>query len=171
MPSMLFIRHAHATVSSRLPPAAWPLSEAGKAASIEMGRNLDVDALRIRLFSSTEVKAIQTAEHLGLGSVQTDERLGEVGKPRYDSGQEHDNDVAHYLNGSDLSGWEPRAKVVERFDQALNDIGLGDKHTATVIVTHGTVLALWLHEQGLAPSAAKLWNSLEMPHMLRYVTL
>ena len=171
MPGTFFIRHAHATVSSRLPPAAWPLSEAGKAASIEMGRNLAVDALKIRLFSSTEVKAIQPAEHLGLGPVQTDERLGEVSKPWYDSGQEHDDDVAHYLNGSNLAGWEPRAKVVERFDQALDDIGLGDKNAAIVIVTHGTVLALWLHEQGLTPDATKLWNSLEMPHMLRYLTL
>lgn len=114
---------------------------------------------------------MQTAALLGFGTPATDERLGEVGKSWYDDGDRHDSDVALYLAGADLPCWEARSSAIERFDAALAENAYRDPSATTIVVTHGTVLSLWLHARGVAPDPVQLWQSLALPHVLRYDTL
>ena len=71
---MLFlVRHAEPHASPQSPPAAWPLTAAGAAASARLRETLPPDAL---LVSSNEVKAWMTLGRMA--DVIRDDRFGEV---------------------------------------------------------------------------------------------
>jgi broad specificity phosphatase PhoE len=109
--------------------------------------------------ASSEVKAIETAELLALGTVRIDPQLGEVSKPWYESGDDHRADAIKYLAGHDLPRWEQRSNALSRFDAAIADVA----DDLAAVVTHGTVLSLWMGRRvdGLDP--IDFWSGLQMP--------
>lgn len=108
-----------------------------------------------RVVASAEVKAIQTAELLGLGPVHVDDRLGEVAKPWYASSDDHRDAAIEYLSGQHLTGWESQDNALTRFAAAV------DEHP--VIVTHGTVFSLWLSQHVTKLDPVDFWLGLDMP--------
>lgn len=124
MPTL--VRHAMTIVDRSRPSDEWVLSEEGRAAA---------RALRLsgRARSSSETKALETARLAGLDATP-DDRLREVRRPWSD---DYANDVARYLGGEDVPGWEPRASALARLHDALD----GFDGTA---VTHGLAISLYL---------------------------
>jgi broad specificity phosphatase PhoE len=80
---LILARHARPVASPERAPGSWASTEDGIADARRLGlavRNI-VGAEAATVVASTERKAVETAEALGLGAVRTDERLCEVPRP------------------------------------------------------------------------------------------
>lgn len=156
---LVLIRHGRPEVEVGVPPSTWPLAEA----SFEDVRRLSAllwPVNRHLVVASTEPKAIQTAEALGLGPVRSSGAFDEVGRPWYDDQADHRAATSDYLAGSPVTGWEPLGEAVRRFDEGLRSLsGPGD----VVLATHGTVMAAWLGSTGLASDPFAFWAELRLP--------
>lgn len=108
---------------------------------------------------SAEVKAIETGELLGVGPVTIDARVGEVTKPWYDDFGEHQAATRRYLEGATVPGWEPQGEACARFEAAI-EAALTD---GGVLVTHGTVMTLWLGRHIPGFDSFEFWSNLAMP--------
>jgi broad specificity phosphatase PhoE len=108
--------------------------------------------------SSTEPKAIKTAEALGLGGVRHDDRLGEVARPWYEDEGSFRTEALRYLSGEAVAGWESRDDAAARFGTAISEL---DGHC--VVVSHGTIMSAWLSRHVSDLDAPDFWDHLEMP--------
>ena len=137
----------------------WSLSADG----IEDARRLGI-ALRglvgvaATVVSSTEPRAIETAEALGFGDVHRDERLREVGRPWSDDERAFREATRRYLSGVPVEGWEPLDEAAARIDSVISELD-----GTCVVTSHGTVLSAWLRRQVVDIDAADFWEQLAMP--------
>jgi len=131
----------------------------GKESSYELGARLAPTGLR-RIVTSPEEKARATAtvlaEVLGV-SVVTDDRLREVQRPWTDGNFAHE--VARYLHGDLIEGWEPVEQVVARLEAFLVS---SPRETSIGVVTRGTAMACLLGA-GDSANRARCWSDLTMP--------
>ena len=155
------MRHSLPLLTSEQPPSQWSLSVAGRTGAAEAGRLVAaaLGAVPARIIASGEVKAVETATLLELGPVDVDDRLGEVAKPWYQSADDHRNAAVEYLSGHQLPSWEPQADALARFGAAVESAA----NDCAVIVTHGTVWALWLSDRLSNFDPVAFWLGLEMP--------
>jgi len=161
VPRVLFVRHSLAVITPAEAPADWPLSPTGRARARRLGEQVAafLGPRRVPIVASSEVKAIETAELLGCGPVAVDPRIGEVAKRWYDSSDDHRDAAIEYLAGRESAGWEPRQDALARFDAAIAHVANG----LAVVVTHGTVLTLWLSDRIDGFEPGEFWPGLEMP--------
>jgi broad specificity phosphatase PhoE len=129
-------------VNRDLPSHDWPLSEAGRAAARAL-------SLHGPARSSTEPKALETARLAGLVP-EPDDRLREVRRPWSD---DYESEVARYLRGEDLPGWEARDEALARLSAAVDGFG-------GIVVTHGLAIAL------LAGFTFDEWQALPFPAVI-----
>ena len=145
------VRHAESAADPSTPSSTWGLTPAGRRAAAE----LDLPS-GLRLASGPEPKLRQTLEPHG--PVQVDERFRESDNPAEWLGRERFLEAVHdYFHDRPHSGWEPRAHVVARFTEALED--------GMAVCTGGRALsAVYAHLT--AVDAWQLWQSLTMPQIL-----
>jgi len=148
---VILVRHAKSVVDATVPPEDWALADGAREAAAELGRHLR----GARVLASTERKAIETAEALGLGAVTTSEAFCEVTRPWYDDGDAMALDAQRWFAGATVEGWEPFAAAVDRFGRGVDG--------QSVVVTHGTVMTAWLLSQGAVKDAFAFWRDLRMP--------
>jgi broad specificity phosphatase PhoE len=142
-----------------VPPRAWPLSEEGRAAAA---------ALRLPhhayLVASDEPKAWQTLEPAG--SVLRDARFGEVRR----EGEPWDGPYRElrrsYVDGADHPGWERRADVARRFDDAVNDHLVRAQGRPVVIGSHGMAITVWLTARTGLTAPGDVWAALRFPDVI-----
>jgi broad specificity phosphatase PhoE len=156
-PMLWFVRHAAVDLDLARPAATWQLTDEGRADAEEIAERLS--PVR-RVLSSPEPKAVGTAEPIAARSgveVELDPRLREVRReanlPDYAA---HRESVRRYLEGEAIDGWEPAAEARARFADALD--GLDD----TVVVTHATVLSLFLGY------SFERWNRIALPDVIEW---
>jgi broad specificity phosphatase PhoE len=159
--SLIVVRHARPHESGER-PATWTLSADGLDHARRLGATLRAVVADTTVVSSTEPKAIETAEALGFGEVHRDERLREVGRPWYNDRQSFTHAARQYLSGVPVAGWESLDDAVARFGSAISELD-----GACIAVSHGTVMSAWLSRQVSAFDAAVFWNQLEMPDAWR----
>ena len=161
MPRVVLVRHSHPEITPEQPPGRWPLSISGRTLATRIGETLAqaIGQAPVSVVASAEVKAVETAELLGLGPVHVDDRLGEVAKPWYPSSEDHRQAAIAYLSGQRLTGWESQADALSRFAAAVEAVADDD----VVVVTHGTVMSLWLTQQVADFDPADFWFRLSMP--------
>ena len=106
-------------VDAAIPPGEWPLSEQGRAAAARL-----VLPRGVRILSSAERKAVETAEAIG-GEIVVDARVNEVRRPRV-WGEDFREQARAYVGGTRHAGWEAHAEVTARFDATWS----GDSHRA-----------------------------------------
>ena len=152
-----FVRHAPVELQLDRPASTWELSEEGRADAEALARRLAPVA---RVLSSPEPKAVATAEpiaRLSHVAVETDARLREVERadnaPTYDA---HRDAVRRYLAGEPVDGWESRDDALARFRAAVEGVD------GAVVVTHGTVLSLFLGY------GFDEWNSIALPDVIAW---
>lgn len=146
-------------------PTEWQLDAGGRRDAEDLAGRLEVAPAIGVLVSSTEPKALGTAEaiaaHWGT-EVRPDDRLREAMRPWVGPGYRA---VAHrYLRGDEIDGWEPHLEVASRIEAAVED-ACGDADGApVVVVTHGLVLAVHLRVR-LGPEfdAESFWSCLAFP--------
>ena len=141
---MIFVRHAMPEVVPGLPPAEWHLGEEGRAAARALARRIGPVA---EIVTSDEPRAVETAYLLG-GTIRRDPRLREVERPPAWDDAYRDT-ARRYLEGEAIPGWEPRAGVIARMEQAATE--------ADVVVTHGLALTLHLRQ------SPTFWGALRFP--------
>ena len=141
-------------------PGRWALASDGIEDARRLGLSLrDVVADgAVTVVCSTERKAIETAEALGVGNVHHDQRLREVDRPWYDVERSFEVAVRQYLTGVPMPGWESLDDAVARFGSAISDLD-----DACIVVSHGTVMSAWLGQQIPDLDAVSFWDELQMP--------
>jgi broad specificity phosphatase PhoE len=155
---VLFVRHAEVELRLDAPASTWELTAAGRAAAEELALRLPPVPL---VLTSPEPKAFATAEPIARANgveLAVDEQLREVERatnlPSYD---EHVAAVGRYLAGEPVDGWEPRDHAARRFRAAVAAVD------DAVVVTHGTVLALFL---GLS---LEQWQAMRLPEVYEWL--
>jgi broad specificity phosphatase PhoE len=157
---LVLVRHGRPEVTEGALPPAWPLSDASRQAISGLGRRLTVDRGAV-LVSSTEPKALATAEALELGlEVIAADELREVAKPWFEDEADLHRAAAAYFGGEVLLGWEPLAAAVARFRRVIDQL---DSQHDSVVVTHGMVMTAWLASIGVVADGYRFWLRLTQP--------
>ncbi len=156
---LILVRHAAPDVDPAVPPAEWNLSAEGRDGAASLADVLPADAL---LVSSLEPKARLTLEPTG--PVTTDGRFNEVVR---DEAYSDDPRAARsaYVNGTDHDGWETRADVANRFDQAIADWQERAGGRPLVVASHGMAITSWLSTRIGLDDPAAFWLDLQLPDL------
>jgi broad specificity phosphatase PhoE len=159
--SIVLVRHAEPLVSMAAPRSEWSLTDAGHRAASELGVHLRARWADRTVAASTEIKAIETAGAIASPStpVLTIADLGEVASPWFTNREDHRAATVRYLDGDALDGWEPASAAVTRFGAALESLA-GD---TAIVVSHGTVMSLWLRSVDPDIDAVAFWHQLTLP--------
>ena len=164
-PLLTYVRHAMAVPSDGVHPTEWHLDDAGREAARAGADRLEVGRGIGSLVSSTEPKAMGTAQAIAeRWSVQVvpDDRLREALRPWIGPG--YRAIVHRYLRGEPQEGWEPHETVAARVEAAVADAVADAGGGATVVVSHGLSLALHLGDR-LGPDFDResFWSGLAFP--------
>jgi broad specificity phosphatase PhoE len=173
---VLYVRHAMPERREGESPAAWGLGPIGRATAAELAVRLERRPPVVVVVASAEAKACETArpiaDRFGVG-VDVDDRLVEVTRPWVGGGAEYRVIAHRYVDGEELSGWEPHAVVAERMTAAVEDARARAARTDAarageparcVVVGHG--LSLTILMASLLPpgfDAGGFWRRLAFP--------
>ena len=160
-----YVRHAMPVVEEEVDSTRWHLDEATRALAEAWAGRLEVGEGIAALVTSTEPKAVETAEAIARrwgSDVVTDARLREAVRPWIGTGYRA---MAHrYLRGEPHAGWEPHDAVEQRMADALVDAASARGTGAVVIVTHGLALSLHLGDElGGDFDRESFWSRLAFP--------
>lgn len=167
----LLIRHAPTAVDAARPSASWGLTEAGEASCRLLAEQM-APLKPTAVFTSHEPKAQQTgqavAERLGIGW-QTAVNLHEHDRSNvtYLSHDQFQANVTRLFTDPDalFFGRESGSQARQRFTQAIQTILAAHPHDTPAIVSHGTVITLFLsHYNPIDP--IPFWQALPMPCLM-----
>jgi broad specificity phosphatase PhoE len=163
---MILVRHSQPEILPHTPPAQWPLTAEGRARCFALAKQL-AGLTPSAVYSSPEPKAMETAEilagELGLQCTEIPELA------------EHDRSNVAFLTQSEFEagiqacfqnpeqrvfGLESAAEALSRFQLAVGTI-IGQT-PAPLLVTHGTVMSLYLAGRAGA-DPFQIWKTLATP--------
>ncbi|MCB9422840.1 MAG: histidine phosphatase family protein [Ardenticatenaceae bacterium] len=165
----LFIRHAAVAVDPAVPAREWSLSSDGRSRTRSLAPQLTPYDLT-RIITSDESKARETgqiiAETLGLPwqSAPNLHEHNRQGAPFFTSKEAFETAVARFFDNPDtlVFGNETANQTFARFDTAVRHLLAVYPNDTLAIVTHGTVLTLFLaHYNQFTPFP--FWQKLQMP--------
>jgi broad specificity phosphatase PhoE len=166
---LILVKHAAPEVQPGVSSEQWHLSERGRASCAALAEALRVHQPGV-VVSSEEPKAKQTAElvgqHLGL-TWQTAPGLHEHDRravPHMRS-SEFISNVELMLRKRDerVLGHESAGEALRRFRDALRDVLAQHANETVAVVSHGTVIALYVAEHTQDHTAFELWRKLGLP--------
>lgn len=170
---LILVRHGAPLIDIKQPSETWPLSEEGRAASTRLAERLKPHAPDL-FVSSTEPKASQTAYLLAVAldaDFQTTEGLEEHHRRKtgfLDQGT-FENKVVELFRNPDkrVFGEETANQAVSRFTKAMKTVERLNPRRSLAIVSHGTVISLWL-ERHAGADGVVTWKMLGMPAFVVY---
>ena len=150
------------------PASSWRLGEIGRRRSELLADRLRGLGAEV-VWSSREPKAAETAEvvadRLGV-PVRTADGLEEHhrrGVPYFPTREEFEEAIEQFFNRPDqlVLGTETAAQSLNRFTAAVDRV-VGQGHTESIVVTHGTVMTLYVASvTDVRPIC--LWRKLGLP--------
>lgn len=160
-----YVRHSMAVPEESVHPTGWHLDDRGREDAARLADRLEVAPRLGALVTSTEPKALETAEAIGARwqvPVMDDARLREAIRPWIGPGYRA---VVHrYLRGELPEGWEPHDEVAHRVAAAVEGAIVAAAGGAVVVVSHGLALAVHLGERlGPAFDRESFWSGLAFP--------
>lgn len=160
-----YVRHSMAVPEQSVHPTSWHLDDRGRVDAARLAARLEVAPVIGALVTSTEPKALETAEAIGArweATVVADERLREAIRPWIGPGYRA---VVHrYLRGELPDGWEPHHDVADRVAASVADATTAAAGRPVVVVSHGLALAVHLGERlGAAFDRESFWSGLTFP--------
>jgi broad specificity phosphatase PhoE len=163
--TITYVRHAMAVQADGVHPTEWHLDALGSADAARLAEHLEVAPAIGCLLSSTEPKAMETAEAIAErwgAELVADAGLREAVRPWIGPGYRA---VVHrYLRGELPDGWEPHGDVEERMAASVGAATELAAGRPIVIVSHGLSLALHLsHRLGRDFDREWFWSSLAFP--------
>ena len=170
---LILVRHGAPLIDIEQPSETWPLSEDGRAASARLAERLKPHAPNL-IVSSAEPKASQTAYLLAVAcdaDFQTAEGLEEHhrNKAGYLDKGTFENKVVELFRNPDkrVFGEETANQAADRFSKALKSIQRLNPKRRLAIVSHGTVISLWL-ERNADADGLVTWKMLGLPSFVVY---
>jgi len=165
IPPITFVRHAMAVPTEGVHPTEWHLDARGRDDAARLADRLEVAPAIGVVVSSTEPKAVETAEAIGErwgAPVVGDARLREAVRPWIGPGYRA---VVHrYLRGEVLPEWEAHAAVAARVASALAEAVEQAAGRPVVVVSHGLALSIHLGERlGADFDREAFWSFLAFP--------
>lgn len=167
----LLVRHAAPAIDASRPAATWGLTADGVASCKQLAEQMAPFA-PTAVFTSHEPKAQQTgrlaAEQVGI-RWETAVNLHEHDRSNvtHMPGEQFKANVARLFTDPDtlFFGTETGSQARQRFAQAVQAILTAHPHDTPAIVSHGTVITLFLaHYNPIDP--IPFWQSLPMPALL-----
>jgi broad specificity phosphatase PhoE len=166
---LILVKHAAPDVVPGVSSEQWRLSEQGRASCTALAEVLREHQPSV-IISSEEPKARETAELVAR----------ELGVPTSAASGLHEHDrrgVPHMRSGEFIShvelmlrrrddrvlGHESADEALRRFRGALRDVLAKHPEETVVIVSHGTVIALYIAEHTEDHTAFELWRKLGLP--------
>lgn len=168
MPRLILIKHASPEVVPTVPSEQWRLSERGRASCGPLAEALRAHAPRV-VVSSEEPKAVETAELVAKHLSIPHETAADL--------YEHDRrDVPHMRSGEFISmielffrrpdelvlGAETANEARARFAAAIDEVMTRHPQGDVAVVSHGTVIALFLEQHGSGPGF-RAWREMGLP--------
>jgi broad specificity phosphatase PhoE len=168
MPKLILIKHAAPLVTPNMPPETWALSEKGKLACTPLAEAIMPHAPTV-IVASLEPKAAETGEIIAA-------RLGVPFETAADLHEHDRSNVPHMQSREFISlvelffrrpsecvlGRESADEALARFESAVADVVDRYAGQNLCIVTHGTVLALFLAQHG-GGKPFELWRRMGLP--------
>ncbi len=168
MQTLVLVKHSLPEIDPAVPAIKWHLSEEGCVRSRILGEKLDRYDLNV-IVSSIEPKAMETAE-IAAGVLNIPTRIvqglheHERSKVGFLEQERFEQSVSHFFaRPADLVfGEETADSAHDRFSKAVYELSDHFPRENVALVTHGTVLSLFLSRiSELEPFA--LWKQLGLP--------
>ncbi len=168
---LILVRHSLPEITSDVPARQWKLSEEGKARAARLAKCL-ISYRPASLFSSPEQKAAETAEILSKKFFLPVDVMQDL--------QEHKRSLISFLSETEFRaaiqsffekpdlqvfGDETANEAYERFSKAVLSAFSENPSEPTVIVSHGTVMSLFVSRVTGQP-AFDIWRGLGLPGFL-----
>jgi broad specificity phosphatase PhoE len=165
---LILVRHSVPEIREHLPAGEWHLSQAGKQRAEQLADHLIPYQPEI-VITSPEPKARETAEILSRRlqlSMQESNGLHEherISLP-YLTQSEFESAVRDFFDNPDVLtfGSETANRAHERFSKAVNSTLSEYDKSKIVIVSHGTVIALFVSRL-TGHSGFKIWSEMGLP--------
>ncbi len=173
MRKLFLIRHAQPEVTPGVPPRLWPLTVQGHEGAQQLAQHLAGSDQPVRLYASPELKAQETAQrighHLNL-PIETVAGLREhdrehtpfLGKEAWENTL-----IAFFSRPTELIfGEESAHQALQRFNAVVEKIVADAPKGNLALVTHGTVLTLFVASHNPQIDALAFWRSLQLPDLI-----
>lgn len=148
-------------------PKNWRLPEASREDCVLLAHHLP-ERLAPVVLSSPEPKCEETAQVIALRrglQVRLDPRLVEAGRPdEWD--EEYRASAEAYLAQGERDGWEPHAKVAERFEAAISE-ALAEFRDGDLVVVDGGLGPTLFAASRWPLDRAAFWRALTFPDAWR----
>ena len=169
-PHLILVRHAAVKVDPTIDSHQWPLTADGRSATHQLAERLKPYQLQ-QIITSKEPKAQSTGAalsevlNLPLKSAPGLQEHDRRGMPYFEDRGEFETAVTNFFARPDelVLGRETAVAATARFTQAVEQQLEAYPQTNLAIVTHGTVLTLFLCHYNRDLSPWQLWQSLTMP--------
>lgn len=165
---LILVKHSVPQIEIELPANAWGLSEEGRVRSHRLAEHLQSLEPEV-IVSSSEPKANETADILARRlqlETQIDPQLREHDRSNvpYLSHEAFQDSIRAFFQNPDelVFGQETANQAYARFYRAVHAVLNEHKNKTVVIVTHGTVISLFVSRL-TGRSDLELWNMLGLP--------
>jgi broad specificity phosphatase PhoE len=168
---LYLIRHSTTAQNPDVSSHAWVLSPEGRHRARQLARQLISQPAPKQIYTSIEPKAYETGEilaaELGL-PLHTAESFHEQNRhsaPYFSTSAAYQAAIAQLFAHPDelVFGEETGAQACNRFSQAIRQISQRHPTENIAIVTHGTVLSLFVARHNPAIDGYEFWQELTMP--------
>ncbi len=168
MRKLVLVRHSKPDIAPDRPASAWRLGEIGRRRSELLASKLRGFSPAV-IWSSSEPKAVETAKVVASSMgvpVQTADGLEEhhrTGVSYFPTPKAFELAVGEFFTRQEqlVLGTETAQQALKRFATAVDEV-IGSKCQDNIVVTHGTVMALYVSSvSGIAPM--DFWRRLGMP--------
>ena len=165
---LILIRHSLPEIKEDMPAREWRLSEEGRERAHRLAEKIRIYPFEV-LVSSVETKALETAEIIATKcgmSLQIVEGLHEHERSQvpFLSRPEFEAAVQDFFDQPDVLvfGDETADAAYQRFSSAVFSVLTGWNGKSSVIVSHGTVISLFVSRLTGEPSNY-IWKELGLP--------
>ncbi len=150
MRRLVLVKHSMPEIERDKPASAWKLGDVGRCRAKLLSSSLEEFSPAV-IWSSREPKAVETAEIVAKAfdvPVEVGDGLEEHHRdnvPFWDEREAFESAVERSLTDPDrlVFGAETANQARDRFTAALHRV-IGVGHTDSVVVTHGTVMTLYV---------------------------
>lgn len=165
---LILVKHSLPEIKETLPAREWRLSQEGRSRAQRLALKLGPYQPDV-IVSSVEPKAVETAEIIA--------RQLKLGFQLVEGLHEHNRDQTPYLSSDQFEmavhqlflhpdslvfGSETANEAHLRFSRAVQTISNSHQHKTAVVVSHGTVIALFVSRLMATPGFL-LWKELGLP--------
>lgn len=173
MRKLLLIRHAQPEITPGVPARLWPLSAQGRESAHQLAQLITATYRPAALFASPEDKARETASIIGSSLGLPVAIIPDL--------REHEREHTSWLGAAAweatltaffsrptelIFGEETARQALQRFQAAIESILSAYPSGDLAVVTHGTVLTLFVAHHNPRLDALALWRSLKLPELV-----